>query len=375
MGRRAWLGGLVLAVAVVACQLVAGIQRTDKADPPVAVVDGAVDAATPDPCQHVAAPPRPDRDDDGGTSPGVLYFAMREMHLTPVDDAGVPLGFDLDGVCTCDGRRGAPYDGGSSCVPPATATEVPCDGDGGVDNELTLTLRPYETFGPTADQSAHLNDKFALGQLGLLVYLADYNGTKNDREVKVSMLLSNGIADPAGCSTEEQTSLDPPRYKPQWCGKDRWSYDPSAMVTGSTLPLIIGSGWVNDGRLAYTATQASILFNNVPLRLVSVHSVARLSEVATGYYRLEGVIAARVLADELLRASAPGWIWPRARGSTSKGPPARACRSPSPSRPRARTSEGSSKAPTRRSTVRTMRGSMRVPHGDAVAGGPAGGPR
>ena len=66
MKRR--LGALAVALGgtVLACQIVAGIERVDKADPPPAEAGPDVfvpDAAIADPCSHVRPPSRTGKDD------------------------------------------------------------------------------------------------------------------------------------------------------------------------------------------------------------------------------------------------------------------------------------------------------------------------
>jgi hypothetical protein len=302
--RRLLFASLALGFALLACQVVAGIERVDKTVPAdAALAVDVVEAAPPprDPCNHAFAPGIPDREDDGGAPTGPLYFAVHEMHLLPMSDAGDALGFDLDGVCTCDPRPTTAEAGASSCV--ATAASGVCDSDGGVDNQLEQIIAPYVKLGLDVDKGAAISAHIAEGKQGLLVYLNGYNGTKNDRDVSVSLLLSNGIEDPSGCSNAVVTQNNPKRYQPEWCGTDKWSYDPSSVLNGNpNLPANVGQGWVNDGVLVYQAAKSTVYFGGAVLTLISPRTAVRLTKVGTSWH-LDGVIAGRVQDTDFLRAA------------------------------------------------------------------------
>src|SRR6185436_16187180 len=62
-----------------------------------------------------------------------LVFATTSEDFTGRNDAGEVVGYDLDGVCSCDARDKSKHAGQESCVRPDSGVE-PCDADGGIDN-------------------------------------------------------------------------------------------------------------------------------------------------------------------------------------------------------------------------------------------------
>src|SRR5262249_2907511 len=102
---------LLVLGCVSSCQLLVGIE-----DDHFRVVPSA--PKIPDPCARAVPPPRPDAGDSDSKF-GPLVFALREIELSTEGEAEP--GFDLDGVCTCDGRKGTAHDGASSCTPPPDA--------------------------------------------------------------------------------------------------------------------------------------------------------------------------------------------------------------------------------------------------------------
>src|SRR3954470_21935545 len=188
MRRRALFVAAVLGIAGVACQVVAGISRVEQTDPPP---DSAPEAAPeagppPDPCAHVLPPAMPETDDDPNTSIDEFYLALRSVTL--VAPVGQTIGFDLDGVCSCDDRAQAARDGGQSCQTPKKF----CDADGGVDNQMATFA---SDFGPLIDidKAANVNARIQRGQQTSLIVISKYNGRANDREVAFGLFTSDGI--------------------------------------------------------------------------------------------------------------------------------------------------------------------------------------
>jgi hypothetical protein len=303
--RRLALLAAACGGALFACQVLAGIERTDKTAVPTPDVDAAIrpqDAGPPDPCVHTVPPGPPARDDDAGGKLEPIYFAIREMYLGARPDGGAgPPGFDLDNSCTCDTRAFTAHDGGPSCV---HKNEVLCDPDGGLDNQVYAALQPYASSVVDVDKAAGLNDQITDGALGLLFYLTDYNGERNDLQVRVGGIISSGVRDGAGCGGDASPwASDPPHYPPQWCGRDRWSVLRSSVLEGTEIPAQLGDGYVTDGQVVYTVDRAQVFFGTVPLQLASVKVSARLSRVG-GKWRLDdGVIAGRAETSELLAAA------------------------------------------------------------------------
>jgi hypothetical protein len=278
-----WLGAVAAA-----CQVIGGIDRVAKEDPPPPAADAAADAPPPvpaDPCAHAALPPKPAVDDaplDPDQLPPFL-LAVESLNLIPTDAAGAVRGLDLDGVCTCDPRPFTFGDGGAACQPRAGGV-VACDLDGGADNQGGVLFQQYDKL-LDVNAGAGIDEDIQAGRQTLLVTLVGYNGRANDREVDVGLMLSQGIAaqppDAPGCTS----TFDPSSgtWSATFCGSDAWTIvKTSALGTNHPpIPIRTGRGWVNDyelvvsigggdvpvpfGSLVVDVAQASLTGKLVPL--------------------------------------------------------------------------------------------------------------
>ncbi len=315
--RLAALAAGLIATAL-ACQIVAGIERVDKADPPPpeAGPDTFVpDSAVPDPCNHVRPLKRTGKDDAPNDAIPDLYLALREVKLFP--DAGQTQGFDLDESCTCDTRPGTKFDGGPSCV---TSRAPQCDLDGGVDNQAVTVLGDYTSF-IDLDKASNINNNIAEGKQTSILLLKSYNGTANDSDVKFGIFTSEGMLDGPNCPGSKP-DLDG-ISNPGWCGEDIWTAsERTVKVTGTSfVQNSIGSGYVIDYQfVAELNGPATIPFGNYRLTLGSPVSTGKLVPLDANlmpidtskgpqldlvkYWRVENaVLGGRVPVSELLAAA------------------------------------------------------------------------
>jgi len=322
MRRRLLFSAVGLGFAAFACQVVAGISRVDQVDPPVEAAapeaSPPADGNVPDPCAHLSPPPLPAVDDDPNTSIAPFYIALRTVTLTaPVGAA--PLGFDLDGVCTCDRRPGAASDGGQSCV-----GSTACDGDGGIDNEVaTFATGLGAAF--DIDKAANINGRIQTGEQTSIVVISKYNGRANDREVAIGLFTSEGIPDtlPAGCPDAGPVVPDSGHFPPGWCGKDKWTVSTSSVAQIGTqfTPNSVGLGYVTNYQFVVRLSGTiSVPFAGYRLSLGSPVSSGRLMPLdanlqplsTTGggppkeqiaFWRLDdGILGGRVPVSEMLAA-------------------------------------------------------------------------
>jgi hypothetical protein len=272
--RRRLAAAIAIAfgATVIACQIVAGIERVEKVDPSADAAADAGDSSTPDPCHHVFAPPMPAVDDAPNDKLPDFYFAMRHVEL--VQKNGVPLaGFDLDGVCTCDKRPGTAFEGGVSCKPPGKAA---CDPDGGIDNQVGDYLRTFTSF-IDIDDAVRLNAHIDEGVQTAFVVVSNYNGRANDRDVGVGLFTSEGMRARSPCADAGAGSGG--YFPPGWCGEDVWTVSSSTVnATGSKfLPKALGSGYVNNYQLVVQIKgTASIPFASYQLAIGAPISSGRL---------------------------------------------------------------------------------------------------
>lgn len=233
-------GALGLVTAIVSCvdldSLGAGGTR-----PLDAGADPDADPGVPDPCEHVAPPARSGQASAGTDLPD-FELALARLDLDPVAGPG----FDLDGVCTCDGRTGSARGGASSCARPAGAAPD-CDLDGGADNALARLER--ENL-PTATLANTVNTTIRLGRGTLLLSISKYNGLADDDEVFVGALVGVGLRE-KGCPDSGLTS-DGGTWTPGNCGGDTWTVsDDSFVVSGGQrrFPVVVASGYVRGFQL------------------------------------------------------------------------------------------------------------------------------
>lgn len=310
--RSAFVATLTGGVALVACQVVAGIEPVEK----IERVDGSdVPDSAPDvvdPCIHASPPPEPVEDDDPDAELPPFYLAFRTIDVVAKDEGGY-LGFDLDGVCTCDDRPGTASGGASSCTPKLKD----CDGDGGVDNGAAPLFERFAPSGLSPGDSA--TKGITSGKRGLLLYVKGYNGKPNDRGISVGVMLSHGIVDGSGCGT----STGGERSPPGWCGKDLWTYSLEHVKPASKEPLVLVTGYVNQGTLVFRSDlPITAFFGTATVSIGGPIAAGVLEKNAAGNWTLRGRLGGRIPVTELLAAA-----------GTFKGPgdsesDARLCTSP-----------------------------------------------
>jgi hypothetical protein len=248
--RTLALVAFALGALVLACQVVAGIERVEKVDPPPveAGPDTTPPPIPPDPCEHVVLPQEPAMDDPGEDLPD-FFLALRTLDLLPEGGAPLP-GFDLDGVCTCDTREGALKEGGSSCTLPGKA----CDLDGGVDNVAAQLIKSL-AFTNDVNEAANITPRIQEGRQTILAVISKWNGKANDKEVQFGLVPSDGIreTDPIKRCPGSDETPGGGHYLAKWCGDDPWSIvEGTAIPAGTPLgfaPSVTGNGFVRDYKL------------------------------------------------------------------------------------------------------------------------------
>ncbi len=289
--RKLAVLALSLGAFAAACQIVAGIQRTDKIAGPVDASDAPSTPPPPtaplDPCAHAGPGDLPAADDDEVELPEFL-LAVRSLDLIARNDAGTALGYDLDGVCTCDSRPFTADDGGLACAPRKGATmKDQCDDEGGIDNQSTRLFEAYNQPGLDINNSADINNSIANGHQTILISLSKYNGRANDREVTAGIYVSGGLrAQPPskpGCPVSMQSPDG--EWTPTWCGDDAWSIRPDSVFlqTKPLVPLRTGKAFVRDYALTIRVDGAETVvpFGATTVQLGDAIFTGRLVPLAT----------------------------------------------------------------------------------------------
>jgi hypothetical protein len=159
----------------------------------------------------------------------------------------------------------------------------------------------FGAFAPTGfSLDPLINDNIAKGTRSLILYIAGYNGTKNDTAVSVGAMLSNGILDGSGCGTVVDTFGK--RAPPGWCGHDLWSYPTGLVKPGSKEP--VGTdpgGYVSDGTLVLESESAiDVYFGSAAVSFGSPRVAGGLQKNNLGEWSLAGTFAGRLPSSDLL---------------------------------------------------------------------------
>ena len=234
-------------------------------------------------------------------------FAVRDESVSGAVDGGAPIGFDLDGVCSCFSDTTTAHGGASSCIPPEGGAPA-CDGDGGVDRQISALLAAYTV--PSLSGT--------YGGPTLLFKVTKYNGRANDGEVFVGIIASPGIFDRTGCPGADEAGAGP--YAPTWKGCDLFALDESTVLPSTNEPLLYLQGYVTNHVLVVPPSAKPVLFivGNTSLLVSASILSARLVALDTqlepidpppdvgALFRLEGTTAGRVNTTDGLRAIAKG---------------------------------------------------------------------
>jgi hypothetical protein len=191
-------------------QVDSSLEAAAEAATPDTGIDAAPEAAMEAGCVHAVPPGLPTTDDtpDAGDGGVDIVFALDTLDLgqnaagqfNPND----PLGFDLDGVCTCFD------DGGPSCA----NAMVTCDTAGGRDEAANQILAVLGAEDSHLSQ-ASLQAQIASGAFGILLHVHGYNGLANDQSVVVEYFPSPGSQGP-----------------PSTDGGTAWNVTPESVLTG-----------------------------------------------------------------------------------------------------------------------------------------------
>jgi hypothetical protein len=292
------LGGIgagVVATAIVAataCTIFNGLTPTAATTSTDAAADASLDTATgvdADGCNH-AVPAAPPAQSSPGGAAVTFVAALRTITGIEPGDAGVVLGFDLDGVCTCPG----PPSCRSQAIPPAQN----CDQPGGRDLQgnglLSIFDQAYSAMSPYGNITQHV----ALGRIGILFYIGDYNGEADDTQVTVAIYSSDGLPLVDGGTGDSGTNA-----VPRWDGTDRWLVDSDSFITSAPLDggfqyaptYVTATAYVSQS--TFVANLPGLVlrlpFGEVPLQ--SVIATARIVPDGDGGYDLQqGQLVARM---------------------------------------------------------------------------------
>jgi hypothetical protein len=271
----ALLGTSAALLAADGCTIVNGLSVPVDAGPS-AVVDAPVDAKDAgDGCNHAVPPPRPTTTDGPDVAP-VVAVAKRILLSTPT--GAVPVGYDLDDVCTTD-----------EATETCTSDKPHLDPPGGIDNNGGDLFNLVRT---RTDVEQRINDGIALGKTTLLFRVANYNGKPNDPNVIVSVFASPGLLDGAGNSVP-----------PSFVESEAWALDEAQFTQLSPdLPVTTSAGYVSGGVVVAFLSSTSIgVSSTFSVNLKSTVLTIDLDLTGAKPVMTGGIIAGRWAASDLLR--------------------------------------------------------------------------
>lgn len=267
--------------------------------------EASSDASGPlDPCEHVSPPPRPPPWEAPGAARTRLTFAL--SHLALVASNRDALGFDLDGICTCDTRPGTARAGASSCSP-RKPEQTPCDGPGGRDNGAAALVSRLISNKPDASLDVGFDISAREGVESVLIEVDELDATDSDPEVLVAIFDTPGLEPPATCDAgvpRADAGLNTAgKPRPAWDGCDAWKVGQSSLI-GDNARTFTREAWVSKGTLVARFGTLPIRIGTAEVVLFDAIVQAELRPAQTNLPpRLtKGIISGRVLGGDLVKA-------------------------------------------------------------------------
>jgi hypothetical protein len=252
--------GTLFAAALVACADILGFDRLKEVPSPVpspeaSILDAGAEAGEPAACKDLGVVPR--RPEAGvpeaSAAPGenTYVLAVSEFDFGAQGDAAArPVGFNLDQRCTFSREQSScqtrtPETSFERYVRDKLVGDVPSMDNAGFSIMEVLGQR-YDRLSPSAIQQ-----RLSAGEFGLVIRLANYNGTPDDDQVTVTVQPALGIAASGG-------GLPPSGViKPTFTSSDVWVPDGRFYsVNDAQYPNFVSiTGYVVDGTLVVDLRQ------------------------------------------------------------------------------------------------------------------------
>jgi hypothetical protein len=241
-----------------ACAAVLGFERlSEDGAPPEggspetsttneASVDGAMPEAGPT-CTALGIPDRPPAADGGVAALAHIHMAVKLLDFG-IDTAAVVPGFNLDHACS-------PTVATSTCatkIDQATFGNYGKDKNAqGVDNS-GYGLLAYLSYLGTAFAPVSINDRLTAGEYGVVVRLANWNGTNDDDDVIVEIFPAIGLWNhPDGGPLT-------PGATPTFTASDQWRRDRRFQNIVDASRIKSANAWVTGGHLVASFQQVTL---------------------------------------------------------------------------------------------------------------------
>jgi hypothetical protein len=273
--------------------------------------DDPSDAGSPqtrtesDPCVHALPPGPPGASASDG---GAISFvaAMKTFGV-----GRQPLGFDLDGVCTCHDAGPGREAGPEACRPPQAATH--CDDDNGRDFSGDQFLGEYleQLLVNTTDQG-DVDTRIDAGILSFIFEVKGYAG-RDGQNVSFGLYDSSGLYEAVDGGPDASGPIIKTR-SPSWDGGDGWALDCAQSEAtcpdtgdishGDVSPGFVDrAAYVNGGQLVAHLPVVVLGLGFTDLRITNALVVAKVVPVSGGY-GLDGQIAGRIALHDMFRTVA-----------------------------------------------------------------------
>jgi hypothetical protein len=202
-----------------------------------ASVDGALPEAGPT-CTALGLPDRPAVTDGGADALAPIHMAVKLLDFGIAKGAAVP-GFNLDHACSSSVAT-------STCatkIDEATFDTYGKDkNDRGLDNSGYGLIAYISYLGPSFTPVS-INDRLAAGEYGVVLRLAEWNGTSEDESVIVEIFPAIGAWNhPDGGALT-------PGAKPAFASDDQWMRDRRFQNVVDASRIKSANAWVTGGQL------------------------------------------------------------------------------------------------------------------------------
>lgn len=245
--------GMVLAGSAgsAACAAVFGFERLSEGEAEGgAPAEGSTEDGEPPveagpACTDLGIPSRPTVSDAGADALEPIHMAVKVIDFG-IDRSASPVGFNLDRTCS-------PTIATSSCTTSVDdgtfATYGRDKNDQGVDN-AGFGLLGYLSYLGSGFSPVSINERLADGDNGVVLRVANWNGTNDDDDVLIEIFPAIGVWKDA----ENGTSGG----KPTFTADDQWMRDRRFQNVVDASRIKSSSAWVTGGRLV--ATFQSVTF-------------------------------------------------------------------------------------------------------------------
>ena len=240
---------LACGAATGACAAVLGFERLSEDGAPseggspesATMPETGADSMTPETgpsCTALGTPDRPTIVDAGADALDPIHMAVKLLDFG-IDKAAAPPGFNLDRACSSSVAT-------STCatkIDEATFDKYGKDkNDQGLDNS-GFGLLGYLSYLGTAFAPVSINDRLAAGEYGVVLRLANWNGTSEDDDVIVEIFPAIGLWNhPDGGALT-------PGATPTFTAADQWMRDRRFQNVVDASRIKSASAWVTGGKL------------------------------------------------------------------------------------------------------------------------------